>query len=132
MGSKQLFLLLFWFSLDSSTGSIVKGFHFNPFRKTDYQIPVADMIDHANNNQSNWSFNFRKYGNCVRANKEPFKMPRKFTFCWKHNYDYFDSFNFINLVGTSHGKSILEDFDRNMSWYEMRGQHRMINYLKLH
>ena len=73
--------LLFCLSFDSSTGKIVKGFHFNPLRRTDYQIPIGDMIDHANNNQSTWVFNFKDYGNCVRANKEPFKMPRKLTFC---------------------------------------------------
>ena len=127
----MILLLLFTVSLDSSTGKIVKGFHFNPLRRTDYQIPIGDMVDHANNNQSSWVFNFTGYGNCVRANKEPFKMPRKLTFCWKHNHDYFDGFNFINLVGTSHGKSILEDFAKNVTWNKMRGQHRMINYLLL-
>ena len=113
-------------------GSIEKGFHFNPFRKTDYQIPVEDMRKHADDPNSSWVFDFRKYGNCVRVNKEPFKLPRKFTFCWKHNHDFSESMNFINMVGTSHGKSILDDFDKKMSWRKMRGEHRMVNFVQLH
>ena len=78
------------------------------------------------------AFNFRKYGNCVRADIEPFKMPRKFTFCFKKFGDYSENFNFINLVGTSHGKSIIEDFDNKTSWRKMKGEHRMINYIMIH
>ena len=127
-----MFVFICWMNLRVSLGSIVKGFYFNPLRQTDYQIPVEDMKEHADNPQSNWTFNFRKYGNCVRANMEPFKLPRKFTFCWKHNHHFSESMNFINFVGTSHGKSILEDFDNNVSWRKMKGEHRMINFVVLH
>ena len=125
-----IFLCLICF--DFSLGSILKGYHFNPFRKTDYQIPVEDMKMHADDPQSNWSFNFKKYGNCIRPNIQSFKLPRKFTFCWKHNHDFSESMNFINLVGSSHGKSILDDFDNNVSWRKMRGEYRMVNFINLH
>ena len=127
-----IFLVIFWMTFVGSSGSIYKGFQFNPNRKTDYQIPLNDMKQHAKDPESDWVFDFRKFGNCVRLIKEPFKLPRNFTFCWKHSYDFSESMNFISFVGSSNGKSILEDFDKNKTWRQMRGEHRMINFVTLH
>ena len=123
-------LLMMIFS-STSFSKLQKGFHFNPRRTMDYQIPVEDMVKHIDDEKSDWHFKFKEYGNCVRADVKPFKMPNKLTFCWKHNQEFKDSMNFINLIGTSDGRSIVDAFN-DTSWRKMRGEHVMLNFLMLH
>ena len=95
-------LVLLLVNFDFLLGSIQTGYHFNPGRNADWQIPVSDMLKHEKDPESEWVFNFRKYGNCVRANVNPFKLPRKFTICLKKFHDFAESMNFINFVGFGH------------------------------
>ena len=132
MTKRALVFTVLWIILKFCFCRLQKGYHFNPGRKADWQVPMSEMLEHEKNNNSQWVFNFTKHGNCVRANVEPFKMPRKFTFCLKKFHDFAESMNMINLVGTSHGGSILEDFKNNLTWNKIRGQHRMINYIVIH
>ena len=124
-------VVLLTFFLSSSLGDFYKGFHFHPHRKTDFQIPLEDMEKHMDDENSDWKFKFKDYGNCVRAKINPFKMPKKLTFCWRHNQEFKDAFNFINLVGTKNGESVVEQFETS-SWREMRGNYKMLNYMMIH
>ena len=83
---------------------------------------------------SDWVFDFKNYGNCVRLEKKPFILPQKFTFCFRINHDISESANFISFVGTKHGRSVLEDFDNNVPWNDLvgEGEHAMVNLVTLH
>ena len=130
---KFYFLFLYLFTAPHGTyGEIVRGFHFNPRRQEDYQIPMEEMKEHKQNESSTWAFDFENYGNCVRVKKDPFKLPDKFTFCFRINHDISESANFISFIGTKHGRSVLEDFEKDVPWRRLVGEHEMVNLITLH
>ena len=86
----------------------LKGFHFNKGRNQLWSLP-SDELDQ----NSSWIFDFEKHGNCLRLDVAPFKLPRKFTVCYKQNHDYSDVFTVLSLLSTKTGSSVIEELEKN-------------------
>ena len=95
------------------TADVLKGFHFNSDRKEHFQIPRHEMDRHASDPNSTWMFDFQNHGNCLRLDVKPFKLPSKWTACYKSNHDYVDAFVFLSLISTKSGNSVVDDFKNN-------------------
>ena len=87
----------------------LKGFHFNKGRNQLWSLP-SDELDQ----NSSWLFDFEKHGNCLRLDVAPFKLPRKFTVCYKQNHDYSDVFTVLSLLSTKTGGSVIEELENNL------------------
>ena len=87
----------------------LKGFHFNKGRNQLWSLPS----DELKQNES-WFFDFEKHGNCLRLDVAPFKLPRKFTVCYKQNHDYSDVFTVLSLLSTKTGGSVIEELENNL------------------
>ena len=86
----------------------LRGFHFNKGRKQIWSLPSDEV-----NKNSSWIFDFEKYGNCARLDVPPFKLPRRFTLCFKQNHDIADIFTIFSMLSTKSGKSAIEDLKAN-------------------
>ena len=93
---------------DLSGAKVLKGFHFNKNRGQLWTIPSDEV-----KNNTDWYYDFAKYGNCLRMNIPPFTMPKQFTICYKINHDFYDTFYIMNMVSTKTGNSAMEDLKTN-------------------
>ena len=102
-----LFITLFLL-FQQTISQKLKGFHFNKGRKQLWSLP-----EHEVNKNDSWFFDFEEYGNCLRLDVSPFKLPRRFTLCYKQNHDITDTFTFLSLLSTKSGKSAIEELKSN-------------------
>ena len=98
---------LFAFSQETLSQRL-RGFHFNKGRKQIWSLPSDEST-----RNSSWFFDFEKYGNCARLDVPPFKLPRRFTLCFKQNPDFADIFTSFSMLSTKSGKSAIEDLKAN-------------------
>ena len=102
-------ILIYVLLLKENVSKKIKGFHFNKGRNQHWSLP-SDELDQ----NSSWLFDFEKHGNCLQLDVAPFKLPRKFTVCYKQNHDYSDVFTVLSLLSTKTGGSVIEELEDNL------------------
>ena len=96
-------LILAFLSFQGTLSQTLKGFHFNRGLKQLWSLPSDELKDN-----SSWYFDFDKHGNCARLDVTPFKLPRRFTLCYKQNHDYSDVFTVLSLLASKSGESVIK------------------------
>ena len=94
--------------IEQLNAKTMRGFYINKKREQIFDNPE----DHLEKNGS-WMWDFTEYGNCVRYDIQPFKLPRQLSMCFKINHDFTDLFNIMNFMSTRSGKSVVEVLKEN-------------------
>ena len=82
----------------------MKGVHFNKRREQLWTIPSDEI-----KNDTDWYFDFEKYGNCLRMEIPPITLTQEMTACYAVNHDFGDTFYVMNLVSTKTGNSAIDE-----------------------
>jgi len=64
-------------------------------------------------------YNFESDSHCARIDVKPFLLPKKFTVCFKVNNEFTKTFQFLSLLSTKSGESLVGGF-KNKTFNEMR------------
>ena len=94
-------------TVPGTTGAKLKGFYFNRGREQIWSN-LTELIE----KNTSWKFDFEEYGNCLRFDLPPFKLPYQFTVCYKINHDFNDYFNITNFMSTKSGKSSIDELEK--------------------